>query len=137
MVTCSHCGRKGKAYPNGTVVVHKWRGRQTGNHWLDSPARVDRGHGVFTIPFVSGDNEKVVGVIVGHQHADAVPDDACVGSVLFDIPENAKAKASGRPVWTLVSEDPLTLQPSIAASSGPNMEQCLHGYITNGEWVPC
>ena len=34
--------------------------------------------------------------------------------------------------WTLVSKDPLTITPSIMCGS------CgLHGFFTNGQWVPC
>lgn len=80
----------------------------------------DLGNGVW-MHRVSG------GVIVGHEHEDG---EECCGAVLFDVPAMEKMKACGRPLWTVVSEDPLTLQPSIHAECG------LHGYITEGKWNP-
>lgn len=68
------------------------------------------------------------GIIVGHTHENG---EECYGAVLFDVPEMQKMKATGRPLWTVVSEDPLTIKPSI------NNEACgLHGFITDGKWVP-
>lgn len=83
--------------------------------------REDIGHGVW-MHKVTG------GIIVGHVHEDG---SECCGSVLFDVPAMEHLKRTGRPLWSVVQEEPLTITPSIHAPD------CgLHGYITEGKWVP-
>lgn len=83
--------------------------------------REDIGFGVW-IHHVSG------GIIVGHTHEDG---EECCGAVLFDVPEMAKMKAAGRPLWRVINEDPLSITPSI------HSPECgLHGFITKGHWQP-
>lgn len=51
------------------------------------------------------------------------------GGVTFDRP-GFDVVFGSRPRWTVVSEDPLTLTPSIDCGD------CVcHGYITDGVWV--
>lgn len=59
---------------------------------------------------------------------------ACGGFVHFDVPGVAEV-FSGRPRWTVVSWEPLTLTPSIlcVVEKGGCGD---HGYITDGKWVP-
>lgn len=52
------------------------------------------------------------------------------GSIMFDVPGASEAFPN-RPLWTKVSEEPLTVTPSILCSCG------WHGHITNGRWEPC
>ena len=37
------------------------------------------------------------------------------------------------PAWTLVSLDPLHLDPSVACATHPEH----HGWIRDGRWIPC
>lgn len=71
------------------------------------------------------------GVIVRHP---LHPDDQvcawlgyCHGWVAFDIPANA---ADTGAKWTVLSQDPLTLSPSLLCHCGD------HGFIQGGRWVP-
>jgi hypothetical protein len=53
------------------------------------------------------------------------------GVVTLDGPVQRKLYGTdneNRPLWKVVSEDPLTLEPSIQTP-------CCHGYIRDGEWV--
>lgn len=61
---------------------------------------------------------KVVGIMQAHLKKDGV---VCAGAVYWSRVEN-------RPIWDLVTPEPLTLEPSIRCSCG------LHGWIRNGQW---
>lgn len=54
----------------------------------------------------------------------------CAGAITFDVPGVAELHP-GRPVWQVVSLDPLHVEPSV---------HCLvcgdHGFIRDGQWVP-
>lgn len=54
----------------------------------------------------------------------------CGGGIHFT--NSLTAIKEGRPMWTVVSKEPLTLTPSIVC--GCNGQ---HGFITNGVYVPC
>lgn len=86
------------------------------------------GHGVFiSYTGVYGQPDDVKGgLIVAHRHDDG---QLCEGSVTFAVPVTDHY-ADDRPRWTVVSWEPLTLSPSISAPCG------LHGFITDGAWVP-
>jgi hypothetical protein len=43
----------------------------------------------------------------------------------------ADVDSSGRPAWRVLSEDPLTLDPSVKCTACGN-----HGWIRNGRWEP-
>ena len=58
-------------------------------------------------------------------------DGECVAACTFDTPETQKVFPKHNR-WTVVQENPLTLQPSIL-----NPTTGLHGFITNGKWVGC
>lgn len=62
------------------------------------------------------------GLLIAHLHADG---ELCVGSVGVRVPKLREAEQ-----WRLVSEDPLTLEPSISSSTCE-----LHGWIRRGKWV--
>ena len=42
----------------------------------------------------------------------------------------------GAHAWTLVSREPLTVQPSIKVIFGDGVDR-IHGFITGGRWVSC
>lgn len=116
---------------------------------MGGAARVDLGHGVYYRPLVWRPDRALNpqyahipdadpdGIIVGHTHDDG---SECEGYVPFDNetarlldtlnPEHARSR------WTVVTPDPLTLSPSILQRSGPDMAECLHGFIREGRWVP-
>lgn len=52
----------------------------------------------------------------------------CAGYVTFDS-ETARRIATGAPMWTVESWEPLTLSPSLLCSCGD------HGFIRGGQWV--
>lgn len=81
------------------------------------------GHGVY-IRRVTKDGE-LAGLIVSHTHEDGK---ICSGHVAFDVPANATYE---RPKWSVLSYEPLTLDPSIQDSSCS-----LHGHIREGKWTP-
>jgi len=68
----------------------------------------------------------VYGLIVDHISPSGVEHS---GSIVFEG-EVARKVAPGRDTWTLVSLDPLTVEPSLACSCGD------HGFILGGAWVP-
>lgn len=99
----------------------------------------DIGHGVSIETYVWEDSGPVAGVIVNHPHGhcDACgrpeatkPGEKCVGSVIFDTPENRQRMPGHKAFWTVESLEPLTLSPSIRCGCGH------HGWIQNGKWVP-
>lgn len=106
----------------------------------DRPPNADRrklifiGHDVW-ISYYTGANEKVrLGFIEQHKRPDN--GEWCMGSVLFDIPEaqryrSKRADGSLTPVWTLVSLEPLHIEPSISCGVCKH-----HGFIRGGEWIP-
>lgn len=65
------------------------------------------------------------GLIESHPRADG---GRCSGHVTFDVPVNA---AETRPKWRVLSEDPLTLEPSLLCRACGH-----HGFIRDGRWVP-
>lgn len=83
--------------------------------------KVDIGHGMW-VHRVRG------GLIIGHTHEDG---EECGGSILFESEASDPLKRTGRFLWTLVSEEPLTVTPSISKP-----ECGIHGYITEGKWIP-
>jgi hypothetical protein len=54
----------------------------------------------------------------------------CGGGVNFT--NSRIAAKEGRPMWQVKSWEPLTLTPSIVCGCGGQ-----HGFITNGQYVPC
>ena len=83
------------------------------------------GHGVHIRPYVKGDDKTEAGIIVEHKHEDGK---ICLGAVPFDLPVNAD---ENRHKWTVVSREPLTLDPSVNVIDCP-----LHGWIKDGQWTP-
>lgn len=69
------------------------------------------------------------GVIVHHKRPDN--GDECEGACAFDMPHAAEIFGPDRARWTLVSLDPLTMEPSILCKLCND-----HGYIRDGQWVP-
>lgn len=66
------------------------------------------------------------GATIDHPKPDGTP---CSGAVTFNTEAMVRTQPE-RALWTVVSEDPLTLSPSIQCSCGD------HGFITDGKWVP-
>lgn len=110
-------------------AMHVVPGRFAGS---DEPLEVfglDLGHGVFFAPHTAqwADGE-TVGGIVWHTHADG---SICGGGISFQHSPTASERERARPLWSVVSFDPLTLTPSVLDST------CgLHGFIADGVWVP-
>lgn len=94
---------------------------------IPNAAWIDLGHDVAVV-FTSWRDRDRTGLIHSHNR----PDDGepCAGGIMFDLPGVADA-FPGRPLWTLVSADPLTVSPSLLCSCGS------HGLIQGGKWVPC
>lgn len=67
-----------------------------------------------------------VGIIDHHLKPDGTPCGG--GSILFDIPANMEWHPAA-PKWTLVSEQPLHLEPSLLCRICGD-----HGFIRNGKW---
>lgn len=92
------------------------------------------GHGVYYSGVMNQEGVEI-GILVWHDNCPVAGGRPyhydCIGSVLFDIPENAKGETANRAKWQLVQREPLTLTPSILRN-----ECRLHGFITNGEWIP-
>lgn len=111
------------------------------------PGALDLGHGVFATPcvwrpdrtlnpqYADLPDDDLWGITVSHTHDDGTD---CRGFVQFDRPTRrilADRGALGageiaRPTWTVESEDPLTISPSVLQHCG------LHGFIRDGRWVP-
>ncbi len=72
----------------------------------------------------------ISGKLIGYveHHPNAKDGRACAGYITLDTPENTK---SNKGKWRVVSEDPLTLEPSVLCSSCGN-----HGFIQDGQWKP-
>lgn len=86
----------------------------------------DIGLGVWISRVVNSDGHPV-GVLEWHYCGGSTEEHFAAGSLLFDIQENA---GQNRPKWTLVSDEPLTLHPSVLCRT------CgLHGWIQQGRWV--
>lgn len=87
---------------------------------------IDFGSGVRGI-WYSYKGTEHAGLIVAHKHADG---GICAGSV----PIEGRNFLGNREMWRLLSEDPLTLDPSIDGTKD-NPDCNLHGHIQNGKWV--
>ncbi len=61
---------------------------------------------------------KVAGIVLVHRKNDGL---VCANAVYW-------VKVENRPLWKLVKEEPLTLDPSIKCSCG------LYGWIREGKW---
>lgn len=84
----------------------------------------DHGHGVYSSPFSHRDHTGACGYFIAHRDPGQT-EDWCVGSV------NVRGHGEGRAEWDRLSEHPLTLTPSIL------QHPCeLHGFITDGKWIP-
>lgn len=87
----------------------------------DDMERVPLGSSLFYTKIVDQE-ERWVGVILWYDECKIHED--CRGTVPFSNFPDDRAK------WQVVSQDPLTLSPSILR------KPCdLHGWIQNGEWV--
>lgn len=75
-------------------------------------------------PITCRHREKISGIIISFHDTEPT----CDGSVSFCN----ECRPQG-PVWTVVQEEPLTLDPSIRCKTHGEQH---HGYIRNGEWVP-
>jgi hypothetical protein len=66
--------------------------------------------------------------ILGHPRPDG--QGSCAGSGRVLNPDQERP-ADGRAYWTIESEEPLTLSPSLLCTACGD-----HGWVRNGEWVP-
>lgn len=84
------------------------------------------GHNHWLQPDIVG--EEVWGYLIYHPHA--VTGEMCCGYI--NIKKGATTPDGRlRPIWTVLSEDPLTLVPSIHDTK----EDGDHGWIQQGHWV--
>lgn len=101
------------------------------NEWpfTDSDLKLqDIGHGVYISRVVDSDGNWI-GILEWHEcnSMNVTSSGVAAGGVNF---ENAPASVQG-PRWRKLSDEPLTIQPSVLCRT------CgLHGFITNGQWVP-
>lgn len=102
------------------------------------PGEIDLGSG-FSYRFYSRDPDRELnpqyegmesvdkaGIILRCPHS--------TGSVNFDIGVMGQV-APERNYWTLVSLEPLTIDPSIQCYMPDAETKCCHGYIREGAWV--
>lgn len=76
----------------------------------------------------ASDPEQLGGFIFWHRRAHS-PSGLCGGAVPV-------VSIEGRPAWTLVSLEPLTLSPSIHCLTPYDGRICgVHGFVTDGKWV--
>ncbi len=88
--------------------------------------RIGIGGGHEITYYTTGDDDAHVGLIHWHPKPDGR--ECSGGSILFDLPQNVDFPSHAK--WTLVSEDPLTLTPSLLCTI------CgTHGWIRDGAWV--
>lgn len=92
---------------------------------MSTPLDLGSGHVVAFYKRHGGD-DTVVGLIHHHQKPDGTR--CSGGSILFDIPSNADFPDHAK--WTLVSLDPLHLEPSLLCRICGS-----HGFIRDGQWV--
>lgn len=88
----------------------------------------DLGHNMWWTKVLDSE-DNWIGILEWHECSAQNTNDSGVvaGGVNF---QNAPASVQG-PRWDKVQDEPLTITPSILCRT------CgLHGYITNGEWVP-
>jgi hypothetical protein len=76
--------------------------------------------------YVGEDDVTHIGLLDRHHKPDGAP--CSTGSIMFDLPQNAHAPERHR--WQVVSEDPLTLSPSLLCQLCGD-----HGWIRDGRWV--
>lgn len=95
--------------------------------------QIDIGHGV-TISFYDARNPAGgepmyvrAGLIEEHPSATS-PTGRCNGAVYF---RGRPGASEGQPAWEVVSEEPLTLSPSLLCRACGH-----HGWIRDGRWVP-
>lgn len=89
-----------------------------------SPAALDIGHGVEVTPVIR--DGVFIGVLWSHPAASSHTGRCGGGMVAFRGREADSGYA-----WELVSEEPLTLEPSLLCRA------CgTHGYIRGGRWEP-
>lgn len=86
---------------------------------------VDIGHGV-TIWFYEYQGVRA-GLIEEHP-SNVSPTGRCSGAVAF---RGRPTDDPQRPAWEVISEEPLTLSPSLACRTCGH-----HGFIREGRWVP-
>jgi len=55
----------------------------------------------------------------------------CQSMVWFDLPGYDEVFGPGRPVWQVLSWEPLTLSPSLLCQLCGD-----HGFVRDGRWVP-
>lgn len=100
----------------------------------------DIGHGVFLTWFVWAPDRELnpqydgvpdidpMGVTVWHKRPDGAQ---CGGAVPFDLPGVRERMGSDRPLWQVVSLDPLHVEPSVLCRACGH-----HGFIRDGRWEP-
>ena len=55
----------------------------------------------------------------------------CRSGIMFDLPGVREVIGPNRPVWQVISWEPLTLSPSLLCQLCGD-----HGFIREGKWVP-
>lgn len=82
-----------------------------------------------------GGAETLVGIIEDHERAGE-PGRRCGGMLLFLRPLAPSEREAQRPVWELLSLDPLHIEPSVHCVKDEEHGGCgSHGYIRGGRWT--
>lgn len=132
-VTASRSARLGVAptvagvADDGDYLYDLMRGRAdvAGLAQQTDPQVVDLGHDVLIMFTVRQDGGPRIGFIESHPTPEGR---GCSGQVTFDVPEAADLRG---PRWTLVSMDPLHIEPSVLCRGCGH-----HGFVRDGAWVP-
>lgn len=82
----------------------------------------------YRIVFSEYEGEKRVGATVIHKGKDGLE---CMGWAPFEGRSWARSFENNITTWTVESDDPLTLSPSILCRVCGD-----HGFVRNGKWVP-
>lgn len=105
----------------GAKVPHPW------SRGPDAQEAIYIGSEHMLSPFVQQGEETVIGYAVWHHCQEGR---WAAGGVYFDIPQlPARIREDGRSTWTLVSSNPLHVEPSILCRACGD-----HGFIRNGRW---
>lgn len=85
------------------------------------------GYSIEPVTAAGDDPERIVGYIERHPRPDT--GEECSGFLWTDA--TSRGYEVGKPLWTVVMEEPLTLSPSVLCRT------CgTHGFIQAGRWVP-
>lgn len=89
---------------------------------------IDLGHDTY---YTKAVDKNGLWVAIHEWHKNPKTGKWCAGYVAFERPEAAWYVPSS-PHWDVISEEPLTLSPSLLCTTCQH-----HGFIREGRWEPC